>query len=158
MGYMGREPIAVISAFPAGCHALRGGTVPGNGLSNDSQPMSYTIGTAARATGKAKSTISRDVKSGRISAQRQPDGSYLIDPSELHRVYPPVVFDNGSENTESNDSQPLTTDAETALLRQDNVRLLEPNRNAKRRARRPAEASRKRRRGAGLPSLLQING
>ena len=69
MGYMGREPIAVISAFPAGYHALRG-TVPGNGLSNDSQPMSYTIGTAARATGKAKSTISRDVKSGRISAQK----------------------------------------------------------------------------------------
>ena len=31
--------------------------------------MSYTIGTAAKATGKAKSTISRDVKSGRISAQ-----------------------------------------------------------------------------------------
>ena len=61
--------------------------------------MSYTIGTAAKATGKAKSTISRDVKSGRISAQKQPDGSYLIDPSELHRVYPPVVFDNGSENT-----------------------------------------------------------
>ena len=87
MGYMGREPIAVISAFPAGYHALRG-TVPGNGLSNDSQPMSYTIGTAAKATGKAKSTISRDVKSGRISAERQPDGSYLIDPSELHRVYP----------------------------------------------------------------------
>src|SRR5512132_1592028 len=124
MGYMGREPIAVISAFPAGCHTLRG-TVPGNGPSNDSQPMSYTIGTAARATGKAKSTISPDVKSGRISAQRQPDGSYLIDLSELHRVYPPVVFDNGSENTESNDSQPLTTDAETALLRQDNVEQIE---------------------------------
>ena len=35
------------------------------------------------------------------------------------------MFDNGSENTESNDSQPLTTDAETALLRQDNVRLRE---------------------------------
>ena len=50
--------------------------------------MSYTIGTAAKATGKAKSTISRDIKNGRISAEKQPDGSYLIDPSELHRVYP----------------------------------------------------------------------
>ena len=50
---------------------------------------------------------------------------YLIDPSELHRVYPPVVFDNGSENAEIEHSQPLTTDAETALLRQDNMRLLE---------------------------------
>jgi hypothetical protein len=29
--------------------------------------MSYTIGTAAKATGKAKSTISRDIKNGRIS-------------------------------------------------------------------------------------------
>lgn len=100
-------------------------TVAGNARSNDWRPMSYTIGTAAKATGKAKSTISRDIKSGRISAEKQPDGSYLIDPSELHRVYPPVVFDNGSENSESNDSQPQTTDAETALLRQDNVRLLE---------------------------------
>ena len=87
--------------------------------------MSYTIGTAAKATGKAKSTISRDIKSGRISAEKQPDGSYLIDPSELHRVYPPVVSDNGFGGSESNDSQPQTTDAETALLRQDNVRLLE---------------------------------
>ena len=87
--------------------------------------MSYTVGTAAKATGKAKSTISRDIKNGRISAEKQSDGSYLIDPSELHRVYPPVVFDNGSGNNESNDSQRQTTDAETALLRQDNVRLLE---------------------------------
>ncbi|MGZ8397388.1 MAG: hypothetical protein ACXW3X_14825 [Rhodoplanes sp.] len=87
--------------------------------------MSYTIGTAARATGKAKSTISRDIKNGRISAERQPDGSYLIDPSELHRVYAPVVSDNGRQNTKSNDSQPQTTDAETVLLKQDNMRLLE---------------------------------
>jgi hypothetical protein len=87
--------------------------------------MSYTIGTAARATGKAKSTISRDVKSGRISGQKQLDGSYLIDPSELHRVYPPVAFDNSSGDSGSNDSQPLTMGAETALLRQDNMRLFE---------------------------------
>lgn len=105
--------------------SLRRATVPGNSHPNDLQPMSYTIGTAARATGKAKSTISRDIKNGRISAERQPDGSYLIDPSELHRVYPPIVSGNGSQNSESNDSQPLTADTETALLRQDNLRLLE---------------------------------
>src|SRR5512143_1870600 len=87
--------------------------------------MAYTIGTAAKATGKAKSTISRDIKSGRISAQKQPDGSFLIDPAELHRVYPPIVIDNGSSNSESNDSQPSKTAAETALLRQDNLRLCE---------------------------------
>jgi hypothetical protein len=117
--------------------------------------MSYTIGTAARATGKAKSTISRDIKNGRISAEKQPDGSYLIDPSELHRVYPPVVSGNGCENSESNDSQPLTTDAETALLRQDNMRLLEQIemlRDERDDLRRRLDTD------AGSPSLLQISG
>ena len=36
--------------------------------------MKYTIGTAAKATGKAKSTISRDVKAGTISAEKTKTG------------------------------------------------------------------------------------
>lgn len=50
--------------------------------------MSYTLGEAAKATGKNKSTINRAIKAGRISAERQDDGSYRIDPAELHRVFP----------------------------------------------------------------------
>lgn len=50
--------------------------------------MSYTLGEAAKATGKNKSTINRAIKAGRISAERQADGSYRIDPAELHRVFP----------------------------------------------------------------------
>lgn len=50
--------------------------------------MSWTISRAARETGLSKSTISRAVKSGRISAARQDDGSYRIEPAELFRVYP----------------------------------------------------------------------
>ena len=69
--------------------------------------FSYSLGQAARAVGKAKSTLSRDVKSGKISAVRNPDGSVAIDPAELHRVYPPVERSNGSGNSRSNDSQPL---------------------------------------------------
>jgi hypothetical protein len=68
--------------------------------------MKYTIGQAARATGKAKSTISRDVRDGKISAEKKDDGSYSIDPSELHRVYPAVSHGNGSSNPISNDQQP----------------------------------------------------
>jgi excisionase family DNA binding protein len=45
----------------------------------------YTIGTAAKATGKSKSTISRDVEKGKISAVKNEDGSFAIDPAELHR-------------------------------------------------------------------------
>lgn len=53
-------------------------------------PMSYTLGTAAKATGKSKSTIHRAIKSGRISASYDESGVYSIDPSELHRVFAPV--------------------------------------------------------------------
>jgi uncharacterized coiled-coil protein SlyX len=48
----------------------------------------YTLGQAARATGKAKVTLARAVKDGRISASRGEDGTYRIDPAELERVYP----------------------------------------------------------------------
>lgn len=66
----------------------------------------YTIGTAAKATGKSKSTISRDIDKGKISATKNEDGSYSIDPAELHRVYPPVSNGNSSSNPQSNDPQP----------------------------------------------------
>ena len=75
----------------------------------------YTMGQAARAVGKAKSTLSRDVKAGKISATRNPDGSLAIDPAELHRVYPPVFQSNGSGNGRSNDSQPSEPPAGTGF-------------------------------------------
>lgn len=43
---------------------------------------------AAEQTGVSKSTIFRAIKSGRMSAPRNDDGEFLIDPAELHRVYP----------------------------------------------------------------------
>ena len=59
--------------------------------------MTYTLGTAAKATGKSKPTIQRAIKSGRISAKKNDKGNYVIDPAELHRVYPPVSR-NGNDN------------------------------------------------------------
>jgi hypothetical protein len=46
-----------------------------------------TLGQAARMTGKGKTTLTRAIKAGRLSATRRDDGGYLIDPSELTRVY-----------------------------------------------------------------------
>ena len=57
----------------------------------------YTLGQAARATGKSKASIHKAVKTGRISAGRTPDGHYQIDPSELHRVYPKVFTSETGE-------------------------------------------------------------
>jgi excisionase family DNA binding protein len=50
----------------------------------------YTLGEAARATGKSKPTIARAIAKGRISATRGPDNQWQIEPVELHRVFPPA--------------------------------------------------------------------
>jgi len=54
--------------------------------------MVYTLGEAAKATGKSKATISKAIKNGRISAHKDMAGTFKIDPSELHRVYPLTVY------------------------------------------------------------------
>lgn len=75
--------------------------------------MKYTLGTAAKATGKAKSTILRAIKSGTISASKDATGSYSIDPSELHRVFDATL----TQPTLSNDAQPTSEHHETLRLR-----------------------------------------
>ena len=51
----------------------------------------YTLGTAANSVGIAKSTVLRAIKAGRISAQRDSNGQWAIDPAEFHRVFPPIA-------------------------------------------------------------------
>ena len=88
-------------------------------------PMRYTLGTAAKATGKAKSTILRAIKSGIISAQKSHDGSYEIDPSELHRVFEP----KDAKQVLSNDTQPYEEQGTNLRLRLD---ILEAERQRER--------------------------
>jgi excisionase family DNA binding protein len=49
--------------------------------------MLLTMGQAARLAGVGKSTLSRAIKSGRLSATRQEDGSFRVDVAELSRIY-----------------------------------------------------------------------
>lgn len=49
--------------------------------------MKFTLAQAAVETGKNRSTLLRAIKNGKLSAHKQDDGSYLIDSSELFRVY-----------------------------------------------------------------------
>jgi hypothetical protein len=54
--------------------------------------VSYSLGEAARATGRNKSTILRAVRAGKISATREEArGGWMIEPAELHRVFAPVA-------------------------------------------------------------------
>lgn len=68
--------------------------------------MTYTLGQAATATGKSKSTIQRAIESGKISGSKDNNGHYALDPSELHRVYPPVASATVAQPAPSNDTQP----------------------------------------------------
>ena len=54
--------------------------------------MAVTLGTAAQATGAAKSTILRAIKAGRISASRDETGQWQIQPVELFRVFPALAI------------------------------------------------------------------
>lgn len=56
--------------------------------------MAYTLGEAAKASGKSKATISKAIKSGRLSAVKQDTGVFRIEAAELHRVYPKTVDGN----------------------------------------------------------------
>lgn len=70
-------------------------------------PMIYTLGGAAKATGKSKTTIQRAIAKGRISASKDDKGHYAIDASELHRVFPRVSHDTVAQGSHMDTPRPL---------------------------------------------------
>jgi hypothetical protein len=87
---------------------------------NDRKPLLYTLGKAAEAVGRGKPAILKAIRSGRISAKKNDQGEWDIDPAELHRVYPPVKLETVSE-TVSGERQ--GTGGELDALRQVNTLL-----------------------------------
>lgn len=86
--------------------------------------MPYTLKQAAEATGKSKPTILRAIQTHKISGTRdEVTKAWLIEPSELHRVYPPVqdeVVRNGLRSGEM--TRDVTSD-ETAEIRELRAKL-----------------------------------
>jgi len=68
--------------------------------------MSYTLGTAAKAAGKSKTTIQRAIAKGLITAHKEKNGRYSIDPSELHRVFPMTSTDTVARRSQVDTSRP----------------------------------------------------
>lgn len=50
--------------------------------------MQFTLSQAAKEARVSKSTLSKALSTGRVSAERLSDGSFQIDASELFRVFP----------------------------------------------------------------------
>ncbi len=80
--------------------------------------MVYTLGEAAKITGKSKSTISKAIKNGRLSASKGGNGVYSIDPSELHRVYPLILQETGISEQEDTQKHPKVNTTKENKIRE----------------------------------------
>lgn len=58
-----------------------------------------SLSQASRLTGRSKSTIGRAIKSGRLSATRNEDGTFGINPAELLRVFPREAQEPGPQRS-----------------------------------------------------------
>lgn len=79
--------------------------------------MKLTLNQAAKDCGRAKSTISKAIKTGKLSHEKGDKGAYLIDQSELYRVFPPTGREHTSvpvanrENEQGNSALQAELDA-----------------------------------------------
>lgn len=84
--------------------------------------MPYNLVEAGAAIGKSKSTVLRAIRRGLLSATRdEATGGWLIDPAELHRVYPPVAPGSAEPGNDATHNQDGTS--ATAELRELRARL-----------------------------------
>lgn len=86
---------------------------------------------AAKMVGKSVPTITRAIKKGKLSAEPNPDGGWLIDPSELARVWNVTLL-------ESNATPKMLGDETT--MKPSDVRVLEVELKAERTMRERLEA------------------
>lgn len=97
-----------------------------------------SLAQAATLTGKSKSTLTRAIKSGRMSAVRRADGTFGLDPAELLRVYPDAV--RGASDGASRTGDPVASDAAQQAAQQSEISALRDDLAAARQAAAVAQA------------------
>lgn len=70
--------------------------------------MKLSAKQAAKEVGKSTPTITRAIKSGLISANKNNNGGYEIEPAELFRVFPAIAINRS--NVKGNDTPRITAD------------------------------------------------
>lgn len=86
--------------------------------------MPLTLNKAAQTCGRSKATLLAAIRAGRMSAPKDDRGRYLIDPAELHRVYPFKPADQSPDQfpepkpTTQNDHLTGALEREVELLRE----------------------------------------
>ena len=81
-------------------------------LAQGTQQMKLTLIQASEVTGKDRSTLYRAIKKGKLSGELQDDKSYLVDRSELFRVYPESVVSVATHKDATGAMQQLAQDAQ----------------------------------------------
>lgn len=66
----------------------------------------YTLTQAALATGMTRQGVLAAIRRGTVSAKKNAQGQWEIDPAELHRVYAPV--NSVASHVDSNKAEPVT--------------------------------------------------
>lgn len=80
----------------------------------------FTLTQAALEVARTRSTLFKAIKAGRLSATKDSQGHYLIDPAELHRVYVAV---NVSQGNQTKQSETVDNTDEIVFLRRENELL-----------------------------------
>lgn len=88
-----------------------------------------SLSQAAKAAGRSKSTIGRAIKSGRLSATRNKDDTFSIDPAELFRVFPrnspeSASTERGGTDAEQQEIKALRAELETEKALRNAAELL----------------------------------
>jgi neutral trehalase len=76
------------------------------------EQMKLTLIQASEVTGKDRSTLYRAIKKGKLSGELQDDKSYLVDRSELFRVYPESAVSVATHKDATVAMQQLAQDAQ----------------------------------------------
>jgi hypothetical protein len=82
--------------------------------------MQLTLGQAALHAHVSKSYLSKLIRTGKITAERQPNGEFRIDPSELERIQ--TIRSQG--RTENSARERLDTQVKTAWERERDTLML----------------------------------
>ena len=84
----------------------------------------FTLGEAAKATGKSKATISNAIKSGRLSVHEKTDRGYQIVAAELFRVFTAKPLNSSPNSPKNQDDEHLTSGLghEIAIIREERER------------------------------------
>ena len=85
----------------------------------------YSLKEAAEACGRGKPAILKAIQKGTISAHKNQLGEWEIDPSELHRVYKPVVRGNTQAGNTVERWETAEELQKTEALRRENALLRE---------------------------------